>query len=338
MLSAARILIMSQDTAYVEAIKSGLSIYPQTVAVVHVKTQWDAELKLMPGQTTVIVADAETVAIDGSRHMQMLERFSNVRVILTAYKETNVQNLLGGGIQDFVPKSIIFNSFNINRLINMIMTRLGVPASDIVTDNNDASTSDVPGETQRVIAIAASTGGMEALMQIIPQFPVTIPPIVLVLHIAAGFTKMIAARFDSECKISVKEAQAGDRLMPGQMLIAPAGKHMRLFDHHVRLSVDCFVGEKINNAIPSADVLFESVANISRIKAVGVILTGMGADGAKGLKAMRKNGARTIGQDKETCTIYGMSKVAMNMGAVEYQLPLNKIASMISSLCIGGAL
>jgi len=186
--------------------------------------------------------------------------------------------------------------------------------------------------TRKIIAIAASTGGVEALEQLISRFPMSIPPVVLVLHMPPGFTKMFAARLNGKFDISVKEAQSGDYLAQGQILVAPAGKHMQLVNRLGKLAVDCFMGDKINSVIPSADVLFESVANLQRQDAVGVILTGLGSDGAKGLLMMKNHGAPTIGQNKETSAIYGMPKVAKELGAVQYELPLNKIADKILSL------
>jgi len=186
--------------------------------------------------------------------------------------------------------------------------------------------------TRKIIAIAASTGGVEALEQLISSFPATIPPVVLVLHMPPGFTKMFAARLNGKFAVSVKEAQSGDYLELGQILVAPAGKHMQIVSRMGKLAVDCFLGEKINSVMPSADVLFESVADLQRQNAVGVILTGLGGDGAKGLLKMKNQGAPTIGQNKETSAIYGMPKVAKEMGAVQYELPLNRIAEKILSL------
>ncbi|MCL2851440.1 MAG: CheB methylesterase domain-containing protein [Defluviitaleaceae bacterium] len=186
--------------------------------------------------------------------------------------------------------------------------------------------------TRKVIAIGASTGGVEALGQVLSGFPTTIPPVVLVIHMPPGFTKLFATRFNEKFKISVKEAQSGDYLTNGQVLVAPAGKHMKVVIRNSRLAVECYVGEKVQYVIPSADVLFESVANVLREKAVGVIMTGMGADGARGLLMMREHGAATIGQNRETCAIYGMPKVAREMGAVDHEVPLNQIADRILSL------
>ena len=185
---------------------------------------------------------------------------------------------------------------------------------------------------ERIIAIGASTGGVEALEQIFAEFPANIPPVVVVIHMPVGFTKLFATRLDSAMTVTIKEASNGDVLQKGVVLIAPAGKHMRVVSKLGKYQVECFDGPKVQSVIPSADVLFQSIANEPGLKSVGVILTGLGADGAAGLLQMRNNGAETIGQDKATCAVYGMPKVAYERGAVTYQLPLNQIPEKILTL------
>jgi len=184
---------------------------------------------------------------------------------------------------------------------------------------------------QKLIAIGASTGGVDAVERILERFPASIPPVVVAVHMAAGISRLFAERLDEVLPFSVKEAENGDFLAPGQVLVAPGGKHMKIVNHTGRLAVECYVGPKINHVIPSVDILFESIAPLVRNKAVGVILTGIGVDGAKGLLQMRENGATTIGQDEKSCVVYGMPKVAMAMGAVQHQLAINMIADKILS-------
>ena len=144
---------------------------------------------------------------------------------------------------------------------------------------------------------------------------------------------MYAKRLDDQCRIQVKEAQTGDRVLPGHMLIAPGGDaHMRLVKVNGVYQVEVKQGPRVNGHCPSVDVLFESVARVAGANAVGIILTGMGGDGAKGLLSMRKAGARTIGQDESTCVVYGMPKVAYDLGAVEHQEKLTDIAGRTYSL------
>ena len=185
---------------------------------------------------------------------------------------------------------------------------------------------------KRVIAIGASTGGVEAIEALISRFPASIPPVVLVIHMPIGFTKLLAERLDGLYNVAVKEAKTGDLLECGQVLIAEAGKHMITLNKDGALVVECYVGSKVQHSMPSVDVLFESVAKVLHKNAIGIILTGMGADGARGLLAMRKAGASTIGQNRDTCVIYGMPKIAKEMGAVEYELPLNEICDKVLSL------
>ena len=184
----------------------------------------------------------------------------------------------------------------------------------------------------RVLAIASSTGGTNALEVILRDLPADCIPTVIVQHMAPGFTDMLAARLDGVSEMRVKVASEGDVLQPGLALLAPADSHMRLHLRGGMLTTECFSGERIHGLMPAADVLFESVARIVKNMAIGVVLTGMGADGAEGLLKMRRQGARTIAQDKDTSVVYGMPKKAYELGAVQYVLPLDRIADKIVSL------
>ncbi|MCL2874432.1 MAG: CheB methylesterase domain-containing protein [Defluviitaleaceae bacterium] len=177
----------------------------------------------------------------------------------------------------------------------------------------------------RIISIAASTGGTVALEKILTKLEPDCPPILIVQHIITGFSHLFAERLNTICKVNVKEARTNDFLQKGLVLIAPADKHMILSKRDDKLTVECFVGEKVNCVMPAADVLFESIPKIMRGNVTGVILTGMGSDGARGLLKLRSAGAKTIGQDEATSVVYGMPKVAYDIGAVQKQLPLDGI-------------
>jgi two-component system chemotaxis response regulator CheB len=185
------------------------------------------------------------------------------------------------------------------------------------------------GFRKHIIAIGASTGGTEATLEILKQLPADIPGIVVVQHMPAGFTKMYAERLDRICKISVSEAQDGDRVRQGHALIAAGENHMTLKKDAAGYYVHCAPGSKVSGHCPSVDVLFDSVAKIAGSDAVGVILTGMGKDGAEGLLNMRKAGASTIGQDKQSCVVYGMPMVANDIGAVETQASCQAISGLL---------
>jgi two-component system chemotaxis response regulator CheB len=183
-----------------------------------------------------------------------------------------------------------------------------------------------------MIAMGASTGGTEALYNIIKHLPKSIPGIVIVQHIPPIFSKMFADRLNNQTELSCKEAETGEYLERGKVLIAPGDQHMKIKKIGERYKVECFKGDKVNGHCPSVDVLFESVAKEAGRNALGIILTGMGYDGAKGLLAMRRKGARTIGQDEKSSVVYGMPKVAFNIGAVEKQSPIEDIPRLIYSM------
>lgn len=181
----------------------------------------------------------------------------------------------------------------------------------------------------KIIAMGASTGGTEAMAKVVKELHKDIPGIVMVQHMPPGFTQMYAQRLNRECEISAKEAQSGDIVKPGQILLAPGDKQMRLVKVNGVYQVECRNGPKVSGHCPSVDVLFESVAKVAGKSAIGVLMTGMGRDGAAGLLKMKNAGALTIGQDEKTCVVYGMPKEAYNMGAVTWQVPLEQIAGKI---------
>ncbi len=180
--------------------------------------------------------------------------------------------------------------------------------------------------THQIIVIGASTGGTRAIEDILVQFPANAPGTVIVQHMPPGFTRSFAERLNSLCQVHVKEAEHGDAVGPGQVHIAPGNKHMLLNRSGARYFVDVRDGPLVNRHRPSVDVLFRSAATHLGRNAIGVILTGMGNDGAAGLKMMRDAGAVTIGQDEASCVVYGMPKAAAENGGVEQVLPLNLIA------------
>lgn len=186
----------------------------------------------------------------------------------------------------------------------------------------------------RLIAIGSSTGGVEALLTILTGFPASCPPTLIVQHLPAQFTRSFAARLDRTCAPTVSEAIDGEPILPGHVYLAPGGYHLEIVGRtglRCRLTED----EPINGHRPSVDSLFNSVARAVGAAAIGVILTGMGRDGANGLLAMRRAGASTLGQDEASSVVYGMPKAAFEVGAVERQVGLNKIGDEIMRLASG---
>lgn len=176
-----------------------------------------------------------------------------------------------------------------------------------------------------IVAIGASTGGTEALHSILPVLPKVTPGILVTQHLPAGFTAAFASRLNRDCQMEVREAAHGDRIHSGLVLIAPGDRHLRVRRGLLGLEAALDEGPPVNRHRPSVDVLFRSVAEVCGADSVGVILTGMGADGAAGLREMRERGASTIAQDEQTCVVYGMPREAVARGAAERVLPLDRI-------------
>lgn len=183
--------------------------------------------------------------------------------------------------------------------------------------------------SRKIIAIGSSTGGVEALIAVLKKFPANCPPTVITQHMPATFTSSFADRLNRICKPQVKEAEDGDRLEIGRVYLAPGGKSHLEVSNPLAPMCRLVASDAVNGHRPSVDVLFNSVAELAQNRAVGVILTGMGQDGANGLLKMRQAGAMTIGQNQNTCVVYGMPRVAFEIGAVSVQLPLNSIGDEI---------
>ncbi len=184
--------------------------------------------------------------------------------------------------------------------------------------------------TDKLVAIGTSTGGTQALELVLSALPADAPGIVIVQHMPEKFTAAFSERLNKICQIEVREAAHGDRVLDGLALVAPGGKHMQLRRNGAQYQVDIFDGPPVNRHKPSVDVLFRSVAKHAGANALGVIMTGMGDDGALGLLEMHQAGAETLAQDEKTCVVYGMPKEAVKHGAVDRIVPLQEIAGLIS--------
>jgi len=186
--------------------------------------------------------------------------------------------------------------------------------------------------TDRIIALGTSTGGTQALEYLLPKLPTTIPSIVVVQHMPEQFTASFAKRLDRLCRVEVKEAQNGDRLIPGVVLIAPGGKHLTIRRNGSQFDAGVKEGPLVSRHRPSVDVLFRSVAVNAGRNALGVIMTGMGDDGARGMREMYDAGSRTIAQDEESCVVFGMPKEAIAFGGVHEVMSLDAIITTLSAM------
>jgi two-component system chemotaxis response regulator CheB len=284
----------------------------------------------------VITLDIEMPNMNGLHFLQRLMRLRPMPVVmvstLTARGAEATLEALELGAVDCVAKPGGDGPGAFNRLAEVVKAaaraRVRLGGQGLATG---ARTPDfVPNG--KVVAIGASTGGVEALMTVVAQLPVNCSPTVITQHMPGTFTASFAERMNRACAAEVQEARDGAPLTNGNVYVAPGG------ENHLRISgkgpFRCRVspGDLVNGHRPSVDVLFSSVAAVARSRAIGVILTGMGRDGAAGLKAMRQAGAHTLGQDEATSVVYGMPKAAFEIGAAERQLPLEEIASAIVNL------
>ena len=296
----------------------------------------------------VIVVDMEMPKMRGNEFIRtIMPKHPKVKALVISSLSSNVFDAMQAGAIDFVAKPGSRSGFDENQFIQEIIQKVKVAAVAHTHTREDytkarptapikASAMGPPRQTmsgassKSVIAIGASTGGTEAIIEVIKAFPASTPGVVIVQHMPPVFTKMYTERCDKICSMSVKEAQNGDRVNRGSILIAPGGdQQMYLREDSCGYYIYLTPGPKVSGHCPSVDVLFESVAKTASRNAVGVILTGMGADGARGLLEMKRRGAHTIGQDEASCVVYGMPMVAYNMGGVAEQLGLGDIGDAV---------
>lgn len=295
--------------------------------------------KIIQLKPDVITLDIEMPKMDGIEFLKRLMPQYPMPVIVVSAVNGRVFDALNAGAVEFVAKPSA--STDLNTYFKELSVKIKIASTAKVGyhKRNMVEAITETGEYKelkdKVIAVGASTGGTNALVDVLKYLPKKIPGVVIVQHMPPMFTKLYADRLNSTMALEVKEAEEDDEVKPGRVLIAPGGYHMRIKKTAAKMVVKLTKGtedNKVSGHCPSVDVLFDSVAQEVKDKAVGVILTGMGRDGADGLLKMRRNGARTIGQDEESSIVYGMPKVAFDIGAVEKQYPLSGIAGAIMNL------
>lgn len=335
-----RVLVVEDSLVFRELMVQNLNKDPAITVVATAKDPFEAREAILKHKPDVMTLDIEMPKMNGIDFLKMLMPKNPIPVVMISSLSDKVFDALNAGAVDFVAKP---QAADKEQLADFITNELPVKikvASIAKLGNRKRVPIEVPIQPMNaskqdvVIAIGASTGGTEAIATLLKEFGPDLPGVVIVQHMPKGFTEMYASRLNRQCGLVVKEACHGDKVMPGQVLIAPGGDaHMSLVrgsDGSYQVAVR--KGEKVNGHCPSVEVLFNSVAEVAKDKAVGIILTGMGGDGAQGLLKMRKAGARTIGQDESTCVVYGMPKVAYDLGAVEYQEKLSDITKRLYQL------
>jgi two-component system chemotaxis response regulator CheB len=299
----------------------------------------------------VLVLDVEMPRMDGITFLKKLMAEHPTPVVICSTltekgAETTVQALAAGatsivtkpkmGLRDFLKDSSddlasaikAAARANVHRLVP---TQPAVPVQPKLTADAilPAAAHAMAETTDRIVAIGTSTGGTQALERVLTALPRVSPGIVIVQHMPEKFTGAFAERLNSLCQIEVREAKTGDRVIPGRALVAPGGRHMLIKRSGAQYHVEVVDGPPVSRHRPSVDVLFRSVAKCAGKNALGIIMTGMGDDGAKGMKEMHDMGAKTLAQDEETCVVYGMPKEAVKLGAVDRNVALHNIAQEI---------
>ena len=334
-----RVLVVEDSLVFRELLVQNLNADPAITVVATAGDPFEARDAIVKYKPDVMTLDIELPRMSGIEFLRKLMPQYPLPVVVISSLSDKVFDALNAGAVDFAAKPRGGSRDRIEDFIkNELLVKVKVAATAKIGSRKPEVQVTKPESFEEhtgevVIAIGASTGGPEAISNVIKEFDENTPGVVIVQHMPAGFTEMYANRLNNNCRVRVKEAKTGEVVLPGQVLIAPGGtSHMQLVKVNDTLQVVLKQGPKVNGHCPSVDVMFQSVADVVGNRAIGIILTGMGGDGAKGLLAMKEAGARTIGQDESTCVVYGMPKVASDIGAVEYQEKLPDIAGRIRML------
>ncbi|MCY6484814.1 chemotaxis response regulator protein-glutamate methylesterase [Clostridium aestuarii] len=332
-----KVLVVDDSLLFREVLKKGLSEDLGIEVIAAVSNPYQARDKIIEYRPDVMTLDIEMPKMNGIKFLQKLMPQYPMPIVVVSSISDRVFDALNAGAVDFVTKPDNKHR-SLENFINELIIKIKIASTAKLGNLKRKKQSDVyrlnrnRNRSKEIIAIGASTGGTEAIYNIIKELPGDIPGIVIVQHIPPVFSRMFAERLNNSCILEVKEGKVGDEVIPGKVLIAPGDQHMTISKKGNGYIVRCSYGEKVNGHCPSVDVLFNSVAKEAGDNAIGIILTGMGRDGAKGILNMRKNGAKTLGQDEKSCVVYGMPKAAYEIGGVEKQLPLDSIAKQIYSM------
>lgn len=340
MVENIRVLVADSSPVFCNLLKSELNALDGIEVVDTAYSADDVKNKIFRLKPDVVTIDTEIPGMNSIEALKFVVPSDVPSVIITASDISSLTATANGAV-DVVKKPLSGAKTETDKFIVRVATVIRyakiikiqprkVPQKTAETPVAPLTLTGTPRK-DLVIALGASTGGTDALVEVVKRLPANTPPVLITQHMPPTFTKMFAERIDRISPMRAKEAEDGDRLEQGLIIVAAGGNQMRLYKDARGYYITSRPGEKVSGHCPSVDVLFTSVAETAGSNAIGAILTGMGADGAEGLLKMREAGAYTIGQDEETCVVYGMPGVAYKKGAVMTQLPLQKIAEHIIS-------
>jgi two-component system chemotaxis response regulator CheB len=332
-----RVLIVDDSAVVRQLLTRELGRDSQILVVGTAPDPYVARDKILELKPDVITLDVEMPRMDGLTFLRKLMEHYPLPVIvlssLTAKGTETALDALAAGAVDVLGKP--GSAYTLGDLGPQLAQRIKVASrsrAQKTVPQPPAPAASPLRTTDQILAIGASTGGVQALTTVLSAFPSNAPGTVVVQHMPAQFTASFAHRLDTLCRVRVHEAVDGDAVITGRVLIAPGGKHMLLSRCGARYTVLLRDGPEVFHQKPSVEVLFDSVSRHAGPNSVGAILTGMGADGAQGLLNMRKAGARTIAQDEASCVVFGMPQEAIKRGAAEKIVPLNQVAQTLLSL------
>ena len=332
-----RVMVVDDSALARNLIIQGLSAHPRIEVVGYAINTLDAKQKLPRLKPDVVTMDVEMPGQSGIDFLKEYLPTHPVPVILVSSLNLKVFDALNAGAVDFVRKPDVQESkeaFTANLAQKVLVASMARvrPSAPLRSESVAIATPNLGGGAaldRVLVGLGASTGGTEATLEVMRRLPADIPPMVIVQHMPKGFTQMYAERLNRICKMEVREAKNGDELHRGLALVAPADLQCRVVRIGEKYTVSCTPGEKVSGHRPSVDAMFHSMAEVVRCRMVGIIMTGMGQDGAAGLLEMRKKGAYTIGQDKESSVVYGMPMVANDIGAVCIQASCDNVANVL---------
>lgn len=337
-----KVLIVDDSAVVRHILSDALSSEPDLEVVGTAEDPYAARDLILELQPDVLTLDIEMPRMDGLTFLRKLMRYRPMPVLVIsslaqASCTAAVQALEEGAVEALGKPNGPYSVGELRKTLAdkiraAAASRVSMHAADPERQAAQKTPEEVAFRDSAVVAIGASTGGTEAIRQILEQLPGNFPGTVITQHIPAGFSKAFSERLNQSCSMEVKEAEDGDELRSGRALVAPGGRHLLLRRSASGYRVALKDGPRVCYQRPSVDVLFASVAENARENAIGVILTGMGNDGANGLLQMRQAGSPTIAQDEQSCVVFGMPREAIQVGAAGQVLPLNRIAPAILRL------
>jgi two-component system, chemotaxis family, protein-glutamate methylesterase/glutaminase len=335
-----RVLIVDDSAVIRKVITEELSRFQDIEVIGTAVDPYVARDKILKLRPDVITLDLEMPRMDGLSFLaKLMKHYPMPVVVLSSLAPENSQNALRaldlGAVEVLCKPGAPHSTKDISQSLAQAIRAAAsarINVDPVKTDWTGATArlSSLLGQTtHKVVAIGASTGGTKAIEAVLSGMPATSPGVVIVQHMPQNFTASFARRLNEICQVRVRQACDNDCVVPGTALIAPGNRHMLLNRRGGTYLVNIKNGPRVHFQRPSVDVLFQSVAKNAGRNAVGILLTGMGVDGAKGLLAMRQKGANTIAQDEKTCVVFGMPKEAIRLGAAEEVVPLSKIPAAI---------